>query len=759
MGETMRRLGLLAVGVGALACEDAAVAPPDGAPGPPLQTPDAGADAPVRFPARVPRVPIGLEALRRWDRLPLVRIGSRTLMRSTFDRSGGNEGADASHFVRQAADGTMVAIDVPGPGVVAFVRTNHWHGSPWHYVVDGRDTIVSETTTADPLHPVEGSTFLPQALFPRPLAETWSTTRGADLSWVPIAFQQGFELRYGRSRYGTNYSIIHRFAEGNVDTEPALLPWDGQTPPDADVVALLARAGSDVAPAGPEVVSREGVVTVEPGAARTLATLEGPAIVRAIELSVARDAAATLEDARLRITWDDAATASVDAPLPLLFGTGTLYNRDQKPLLVAALLMNVRFGVGGPGAEPNDRTERVTLASYFPMPFSRRARIELVAGSTTITNLGFRVRTVGADADEPSFWSGQFHATYRDHGAPTPGEDLVVLDTAGTEGSSVWCGTFAGMSWTFSDRGVLSTLEGDPRFFFDDSASPQGQGTGTEEWGGGGDYWGGVTMTLPFAGHPVGAPSPSAARDPRDLIESAYRVLVGDAMPFGRRAIIRLEHGGNDDSTERYRSVAYWYGQPGACLVGTDALHVGDVADEAAHGYVSPQASAPTSLTSAYELGVTSPASTDTGRQTTTSSELTLRIDPDNVGVLLRRKLDLRWADQRALVEIADADVVPPVWRRAGVWYTPGSDQAIYSNPPGELDPHSPVLQTSERRFREDEFLVARALTEGLRTIRVRLTFLGGAQPMLPGEPPPASAWSELRYWAYSWVLPPRAAP
>ena len=45
---------------------------------------------------------------------------------------------------------------------------------------------------------------------------------------------------------------------------------------------------------------------------------------------------------------------------------------------------------------------------------------------------------------------------------------------------------------------LLSTLEGDPRFFFDDSQSPQGYGSGTEEWAGGGDYWGGLNMTLPF---------------------------------------------------------------------------------------------------------------------------------------------------------------------------------------------------------------------------------------------------------------------
>jgi hypothetical protein len=99
---------------------------------------------------------------------------------------------------------------------------------------------------------------------------------------------------------------------------------------------------------------------------------------------------------------------------------------------------------------------------------------------------------------------------------------------------------------------VLGTLEGDPRFFFDDSETPQAQGTGTEEWGGGGDYWGGLNMTLPFAGHPVGARSPREAKCEEDMIESAYRFLLADLMPFGRNARIQLEHGGVNESTEHY---------------------------------------------------------------------------------------------------------------------------------------------------------------------------------------------------------------
>src|SRR5438046_1513580 len=102
-----------------------------------------------------PEIAVGLDAYRMWDRWAYQHIGERAYMRSTYDRSGGNEGADASHFLYQGADDFNVALDVEGPGLLAFARYNHWHGSPWHYVVDGADTIVTETSTADPKHPAE----------------------------------------------------------------------------------------------------------------------------------------------------------------------------------------------------------------------------------------------------------------------------------------------------------------------------------------------------------------------------------------------------------------------------------------------------------------------------------------------------------------------------------------------------------------------------------------------------------------------------
>jgi hypothetical protein len=707
-----------------------------------------------------PQIPVGLDAYRQWERWPYQRIGARAYMRSTYDRAGGNEGADASHFLYQQADDFNVTLDVEGPGILYFARYNHWHGSPWHYEVDGQDHIVKESSSADPVHPVKDSVFLPENLFPRPLAWTWSVTKGADLSWVPIPFERSFRMAYSRTRYGTGYYIYHQYVRGANMSRP-VRAWDAKTPPDADVLSLIARAGSDIAPrpGTPEgeqaqVRAESGKVALASGKSVTLARLtQAPAMLRAIELTVPKESALALGNARLRITWDGRDQPSIDAPVALFYGSGTLYNRDNREYLVKAFPVHIR-----------EDGQRLQLACYFPMPFFRSAQIELTGPATaSIPEVAWSVRYT--PYRDPANHVAYFHATYTDHPKPEPGKDLVLLDTRGTEGHPEWSGHLVGTSFIFSHRANLNTLEGDPRFFFDDSLTPQAQGTGTEEWGGGGDYWGGRTMSLPFAGHPVGAQNIKTAKNQEDQIESAYRFLLADLMPFGKNARICLEHGGLNDSTEHYETVTYWYGAPSPSLRQTDELQIGDRDSETAHAYQSPDASARYEIRSRYEWGVDHlrgkevyPAHTDHGRSTRGASEFTVKLEPKNFGVLLRRKLDYAFPNQRAEVFVADAsrgqDDRALDWKPAGIWYLAGSNTCVYSNPKDELGATQHKVQTSNRRFRDDEFLVPRELTEGRSAIRFRIRFTPVPRPLFPGHPLPELAWSEIRYTTYCLVMP-----
>lgn len=876
-----------------------------------------------------PPIPVGTDAYRQWERWPYQRVGMRAYMRSTYDRQGGNEGPDASHFLYQLAEDNNVVLDLEGAGIITFARYNHWHGSPWRYVVDGTEHLVEETTTADPIHPAPDSVFIPGAPFPEPLAYTWAATKGADLIWTPIGFRDSFRLGYSRTHYGTGYFIYDQFVKGTPLSQP-IESWDGLTPPDEEAMSVLKRVGTDLAPTT-GVTKVEGEVALDKGATVFLPRIvpPGASMMRALEISAPRAEALALGKMRLRVTWDEEAQPSVDAPLELFFGAGTFYNRDGREFLVKALPVTVRFDA-----------DRVYLACYFPMPFFRSAKIELVGNEQRdLKAIRWSARYAPFDGSPANV--GYFHATYRDHLHPEPGQDLVLLDTREAEGGGDWSGQLVGTAFTFSDRAVLGTLEGDPRFFFDDSQTPQVQGTGTEEWGGGGDYWGGLNMTLPLAGHPTGARNPRLAQSEDDKVEGAYRYLLADMMPFGKNALIRLEHGGMNQSTEHYRTVTCWYGRRGATLVKSDELKIGDPASEQAHRYSSPQASAPYEIHSRYEWGpdqVTPPADSpqaepddyaeyefdaeagkpyaiwlrgrnvdggsqsdtswlqfdddiktpktdasyaapnkgfgnwhdiapvkvyawssalpkeppravtfassgkhrlrvqvrrsrhylqtiwlsstqktlpaasvsppspntdeividasrpnvvkgkvvpvtdaqaaglavleiagrptgsdsplteaypahvDLGRKTVGTSEFTLKIDPRNVGVMLRRKLDYAFPNQRAEVFIADADGKD--WKPAGVWYLAGSNTCIYSNPKGELGAAVHTEETSNRRFRDDEFLLPRDLTAGRSSIQVQIRFTPTNIPLFPGRHLDEQAWSEIRYDAYSFILP-----
>lgn len=149
-------------------------------------------------------------------------------------------------------------------------------------------------------------------------------------------------------------------------------------------------------------------------------------------------------------------------------------------------------------------------------------------------------------------------------------------------------------------------------------------------------------------------------------------------------------------------------------------------------------------------------AHTDRGRKTTGTSEFTLKLQPNNFGVLLRRKLDYAFPNQRAEVFIADGTTEPGEgdWEPAGIWYLAGANTCVYSNPKDELGATQHIVQTSNRRFRDDEFLVARSLTEGRSAIRVRVKFTPVNTPLFPGHPLAELAWSEIRYDAYCFVMP-----
>ena len=283
-----------------------------------------------------PIIPLGLDAYFMWDQLHTQRIGERAYMVSTYMREGGNRRADSRNFLWMGENEEYnVTMAIIGSGVLYFKRTNHWHGSPWRYVVDGTENIIQETGTADPLNTkkeIKHATFIPAEPFPEPLVYTWATTKGADLIWVPIGFEESFRLAYGRTFYGTGYYIYKKYANEDLLSKP-ISAWNLNQVPDKDVIDLLKQSGSDIAP--DNIQTKKGNIQLDQH--RKIFTEirnDGPSIVRAFKITVPLEKAIELERLRVLVTWDDRIYPSVDAPPALFYGAGTLYNRDKKEYLV-----------------------------------------------------------------------------------------------------------------------------------------------------------------------------------------------------------------------------------------------------------------------------------------------------------------------------------------------------------------------------------------------------------------------------------------
>ena len=217
-------------------------------------------------------------------------------------------------------------------------------------------------------------------------------------------------MGYEHTHYGTGYYIYSTFVPGAKLSSP-LHAWNGKTGPGQDVVDLVRRSGEDLLPphgfargkndklsmieTGPVEVPKDGVVTV-------VSHSGVPSMLRAIDFSVPSAQAVSFGRARLRITWDDRSHPSVDAPIALFFGAGTLYNRDNKEYLVKAFPVHIRFTDG-----------RAEFACYFPMPYFKSAKIELVGNGEDATHRCAMEIAAWQPYNGPANHVGYFHATYR----------------------------------------------------------------------------------------------------------------------------------------------------------------------------------------------------------------------------------------------------------------------------------------------------------------------------------------------------------
>jgi hypothetical protein len=256
----------------------------------------------------------------------------------------------------------------------------------------------------------------------------------------------------------------------------------------------------------------------------------------------------------LRITWDREDDPSVLVPLGDFFGMGHGLTRNFVSL---PLTMSPRSGRG--------------MNCYFPMPFYRQARIEVInEGKEPLTLYYYVDYELHSKLDKGL---GLFHAQWCRENPTTafnPPEDAAKVNQDGKENYVILRaqgrGHYVGCNLNV-DCGEKSWYgEGDDMIFIDGDEKLTLHGTGTE------DYFNcayspNEEYCAPYHGYthinqPREYPAPSSVLRPqRDYSgkTSMYRFHIEDPVTFKKSIRVTIEHGHANARSNDYSSTAYWY--------------------------------------------------------------------------------------------------------------------------------------------------------------------------------------------------------
>jgi hypothetical protein len=257
--------------------------------------------------------------------------------------------------------------------------------------------------------------------------------------------------------------------------------------------------------------------------------------------------------AYLKMTWDDSSGPSVLVPLGDFFGIG-----HSMPSNFTSLPLNVSVKP----SEDRHFGAQCSCSCYFPMPFNKKAKIEIVNENERPLGLYFYIDYELYKqnlADDTVFFHAAWHREFPCNGwgndlqvnspevnsVPNLGgeENFVVLEAKGS-GHYVGCNLsvthFQGSWWG----------EGDDMIFIDGEKYPSLIGTGTEDyfnhaWGMQKNqflFFGSILHESDFAGYQV-----------------SYRFHIADPIYFSKSIKVTIEHGHANHLSDDWCATAYWY--------------------------------------------------------------------------------------------------------------------------------------------------------------------------------------------------------
>jgi hypothetical protein len=290
---------------------------------------------------------------------------------------------------------------------------------------------------------------------------------------------------------------------------------------------------------------------IQDGEAKELFNVKGAGIINHIWITIAPPPEQlNRNDIILRMYWDGNSFPSVESPIGPFFGQGW---NESYPFVSLPLAV-------GP-------TEGRALVSYFVMPFSNGARIE-IENQTGRRISAFYYYVDYVEVKELPEDMGRFCAWYNHELTKAPPDGENEWGTLGPQGKNPdgegnyliadikGKGHFAGVNYYVHSPTPMWYGEGDDMIFIDGDLEPTLHGTGTE------DYFNTSWCPKTLYSHPYFGYA--RVNDDMGWIGRThlYRFNISDPLYFDKSLKFTIEHGHNNCLTLDLASVAYWYQAP-----------------------------------------------------------------------------------------------------------------------------------------------------------------------------------------------------
>lgn len=297
------------------------------------------------------------------------------------------------------------------------------------------------------------------------------------------------------------------------------------------------------------------------GETRLLADIDGPGKITHIWMTQGNEDTTFLRKVLLRITWDDELFPSVLVPLGDFFCLGHgMVNSFQ----------NLYFSASTARQSENKFGHFVALNCYLPMPFNRRARIELV-NETEYEH--FQYFYIDYEVYDQPFTAdvAYFHAGFHREN-PTAGwgheismnappadvvnlsdrENYLLLEAEG-EGQVIGFNLSVTNLQHFLKKPHERTWwgEGDDMFFIDGEAWPPSlHGTGSEDF---------LNQAFGMQPNAFLYNGSSIYEHETEGYQTSYVFYAVNPVRFRTKIRASIEHGHANHLSNEYSSVAYWY--------------------------------------------------------------------------------------------------------------------------------------------------------------------------------------------------------